>query len=220
MSKIEWDKTGEKKYEAGVSKGVFYPLDSSGKYTPGVAWNGLTSVSESPTGADVTDLWADDIKYGSLRSTENYAGTIEAYTAPDEFEEADGYKEVAKGVLIGQQTRAKFGFSYVTQIGSDTISLGTTAYKLHLVWGATVSPSDRTHSTINDSPEAETMSWEYTCDPVNVTGQKATASMTIDSTKADPAKLADLEKKLYGDESEEPTLPTPDEVIAMMATGT
>lgn len=216
MSKIEWDKTGEKRYEAGVSKGVFYPLSTAGAYTPGVAWNGLTSVSESPTGADVTDLWADDIKYGSLRSAENYAGTIEAYTAPDEFEEADGYKEVADGVLIGQQTRAKFGFSYVTQIGSDTISLSTTAYKLHLVWGATVSPSDRTHSTINDSPEAETMSWEYTCDPVNVTGQKPTASMTIDSTKADPTKLAALEKKLYGDENTEPTLPTPDEVIEMM----
>lgn len=215
MSKIVWDATGEKKFEAGVSKGVFYPFNE-GKYEGGVPWNGLTAVNENPTGAEVTDLWADDIKYGSLRSAENYAGSIEAYTYPDEFEECDGYVEVAPGVVIGQQARKAFGMSYVTQIGSDTVAVGTTAYKIHLVYGATVSPSERSHQTINESPETETMSWEYICDPVNVTGHKPTASMTINSTKLSADKLKALEDMLYGSEQSEPTLPLPDAVIALV----
>lgn len=216
MSKITWHAAGTKKFEAGVSKGVFYP-QTAGKYESGAEpWNGLTAVNESPSGAEVTDLWADDVKYGSLRSGENYGGTIEAYTYPDGFEKCDGYAEVAPGAVIGQQARQPFGMSYVSQIGSDAIAVGTTAYKIHLVWGATVSPSERTHNTINESPEADTMSWEYTCDPVTVTGHKPTASMTIDSTKVAAEKLKDLEDVLYGSESTEAKLPLPDEVIALI----
>lgn len=216
MSVITWHAAGTKKFEAGVSKGVFYP-QKEGKYDSGAeAWNGLTAVNESPTGAEVTDLWADDVKYGSLRSGENYGGTIEAYTYPDGFEECDGYVEVAPGVVIGQQSRKPFGMSYVTQIGSDTTPVSTTAYKIHLIWGATVSPSERSHQTINESPEAETMSWEYTCDPVAVTNHKPTASMTIDSTKVAPEKLQALEAILYGSESTEAKLPMPDEVITLI----
>lgn len=217
MAVLEWDKTGERYYEAGVSKAVLYRKDSTGAYPKGVAWNGLTSVTDSPDGAEETELWADNIKYGSIRSAETFGGTIEAYQSPEEFDACDGCVSVADGVTIGQQTRSSFGLSYVTQIGSDTTTTDD-AYKIHIIYGATASPSEQTHDTINDSPDASTLSWEYTTTPVNVTGYKQTSSIVIDSRKADPAKLAALEEILYGSEDAEARLPLPDEIIALMGT--
>jgi hypothetical protein len=215
MSKLAWDTVGERYYELGVSKGVLFPYDKAKKtYSKGVAWNGLTGVSENPDGADLTDLWADNIKYASLRATENFKATIEAYTYPKEFEQCDGSAEIADGVNIGQQTRCPFGFTYVTKIGNDVDDeLG---YKLHIVYNATASPSDKSYETVNDSPDAITFSWEIETNPVDVTGYKPTSFITIDSTKADATKLKALEDKLYGTESEEPSLPTPDEIVAIM----
>lgn len=215
MAAITWDAVGERYYELGVSKGVLFPYDKTKKaYSKGVAWNGLTGVSESPDGADLTDLWADNIKYASLRAAENFKATIEAYTYPKEFEQCDGSAEVADGVTIGQQTRSPFGFSYVTKIGNDVDDdLG---YKLHIVYNATASPSDKSYESVNDSPDAITFSWEIETNPVEVTGYKPTSFITIDSTKADPNKLKALEEKLYGTTSEEPTLPSPDEIVTMM----
>lgn len=215
MAAITWDAVGERYYELGVSKGVLFPYDKTKKaYSKGVAWNGLTGVSESPDGADLTDLWADNIKYASLRAAENFKATIEAYTYPKEFEQCDGSAEVADGVTIGQQTRSPFGFSYVTKIGNDVDDdLG---YKLHIVYNATASPSDKSYESVNDSPDAITFSWEIETNPVEVTGYKPTSFITIDSTKADPNKLKALEEKLYGTTSEEPTLPSPDEIVKMM----
>ena len=183
MAVLTWDGTGEKYFETGVSKGVLYPISSSGTYDTGVAWNGLTSVSETPSGAEPTDLWADNIKYGTLRSPETYGGTIEAYTYPDEFAECDGsaLHASATGVKLGQQSRKVFGFSYRTQIGDDTDPAAENAYLLHLVYGATASPSERTYNTINDSPEAITFSWEFTCTGVETAGYKPVSSITIDS---------------------------------------
>lgn len=217
MSKIVWDATGKKYYETGLRKGVLYPMASEG-YGTGVPWNGLTSVSESPSGAEVTDLYADDIKYASLRSAETFGATVEAYTYPDEFAECDGSKTVATGVTIGQQARKPFGLSYVTQIGSDTSTAGGDDgdYLIHIIFNATASPSEKQYQTINDSPEAITFSWELNTTAVNVTGHKATATMVIDSRKATAEKLKALEDKLYGTDSTEPTLPSPDEIIAMM----
>lgn len=215
MAKIEWDKVGERYLETGVSKGVHYTLDSENKYTGGVAWNGLTGVTESPSGADATDLYADDIKYASLQAAETFGATIEAYTYPDEFAACDGSVELTDGVMIGQQDRKTFGMSYVTQIKSDT---SANDYKIHLVYGAKASPSDRGYTTINDSPDAITFSWEITTTPVNVTGHKATALLTVDSRKADKTKLADLEAILYGSKTAEPRLPLPDEVMDLMKT--
>ena len=214
MAKIVWDATGERYYESGVDHGVLYPLGSAGRYETGVAWNGLINVTESPEGAEPSDMWADNIKYGSLRSAETFGGTIEAYTYPEEFEECDGNKMVKDGVYIGQQSRKSFGFSYRTKIGNDVNQdLG---YKLHLVYGCTASPSEKSRDTINDSPEAATLSWEFDTTPVNVTGGDPTATIVVDSRTADPTALANLEKKLYGDSSTgTPTLPSPDEVIAM-----
>lgn len=200
--KLVWDKTGERKYEMGVDHGVLYPQNNTGAYQSGVAWNGLTNVTESPEGAEATDLWADNIKYGSLRSAETFGGTIEAYTYPEEFNQCDGNVEVAPGVYIGQQSRVPFGFSYRTMIGSDAGSDSDDSYKLHLVYGATASPSEKSRDTINDSPEAATLSWEFDTTPVNVTGQKATAKMEIDSTKITAEKLQALEAILYGGEPE------------------
>ena len=196
--KIEWDKTGERYYEMGVNHGVLYPQDATGLYPKGVSWNGLTNVTESPEGAEATDLWADNIKYGSLRSAETFGGTIEAYTYPEEFNQCDGNVSVAEGVYIGQQTRNPFGFVYRTEIGNDTASEADDGYKLHLVYGATASPSEKTRDTINDSPEATTFSWEFDTTPVNVTGHKPTATLEVDSRKCPPAKLAALEKILFG----------------------
>ena len=217
MAELVWDKIGEKIYELGVDHGVLYPQDSTGAYPKGVVWNGLTAVNESPGGAEANDMYADNIKYGSIRSAETFGGTIEAYTYPDEFAECDGSVSVGTGVTIGQQSRKAFGFCYRTNIGNDTSSEEDDGYKLHLVYNATASPSSKDYATINDSPEAITFSWEFDTTPVAVTGHKPTAVIVIDSTKADPGKLQTLETTLYGDESTEAKLPLPDEVIAIFA---
>ena len=214
MSKLTWDASGERLYETGVKQGVLYVMDSN-VYGNGVAWNGLTAITESPSGAESTPLYADDIKYLDLRSTEEFGATIEAYTYPDEFAACDGSASLADGVTIGQQARKMFGLCYRTTVGNDTDGTDH-GYKLHLIYGATASPSEKAYETINDSPEAITFSWEITTTPVSVTGFKPTASITIDSTKADPTCLAALEAKLYGGENSEPTLPLPDEVKTLM----
>ena len=217
MAKLVWDKTGDRLYETGVKNGVLY-IPTSGVYSKGVAWNGLTAVTESPSGAEATALYADDIKYLSLMSTEEFGATIEAYTYPDEFAACDGSAELADGVMIGQQKRSTFGLCYKTTIGNDTEG-NDHGYKLHIIYGALAKPSERAYATINDSPEAITFSWEITTTPVNVTGAKPTASLVIDSTKADPSKLAALEDILYGKDGEpgnEPRLPLPDEIKTLM----
>lgn len=222
MSKIVWDKTGERLYETGVKNGVLY-LQTNGVYNNGVAWNGLTAVTESPSGAEATALYADDMKYLNLYSAEEFGATIEAYTYPDEFAECDGSKELVEGVVIGQQTRKVFGLCYRTVIGNDTDGEAH-GYKLHIIYGAMASPSEKAYATINDSPEAITFSWEVTTTPVNVTGAKPTASVVIDSTKADPTKLAALETILYGkdpttdggSDGVDPRLPLPDELKTLM----
>ena len=217
MAKIVWDKTGERFYETGVKNGVLY-VQEGGQYKNGVAWNGLTAVTESPSGAEATPLYADDIKYLNLLSTEEFGATIEAYTYPDEFAACDGSAALADGVMIGQQARKTFGLCYRTTIGNDTNG-NDYGYKLHIIYGALAAPSEKAYATINDSPEAITFSWEVTTTPVNVTGAKPTASITIDSTKADPAKLAALEDILYGKDGEpgnEPRLPLPDEIKTLM----
>lgn len=214
MAKLVWDKTGERLYETGVSHGVLYVQDSTGAYPTGVAWNGLTAVTESPSGAEATPLYADDIKYLELRSAEEFGATIEAYTYPKEFEACDGSAELAEGVTIGQQDRQTFGLCYRTIVGND-VKKNDLGYKLHLIYGATASPSEKGYQTVNDSPEAITFSWEVTTTPINVDGFKPTSSLTIDSTKVDKSKLGTLEEKLYGTESAEATLPTPDEVAAI-----
>ena len=217
MAKLVWDKTGDRLYETGVKNGVLY-IPTAGVYSKGVAWNGLTAVTESPSGAEATALYADDIKYLSLMSTEEFGATIEAYTYPDEFAACDGSAELADGVMIGQQKRSTFGLCYKTTIGNDTDG-NDHGYKLHIIYGALAAPSEKAYSTINDSPEAITFSWEITTTPVNVTGAKPTASLVIDSTKADPSKLAALEDILYGKDGEpgnEPRLPLPDEIKSLM----
>ena len=218
MSKLIWDQTGERLYETGVKKGVLYVQDSGGTYPKGVVWNGLTTVTESPSGAEATPLYADDIKYLNLMSTEELGGTIEAYTYPDEFAECDGSASIATGVLIGQQPRKTFGMAYTTTLGNDVDS-NAHGYKLHLIYGALASPSEKSYSTINDSPEAITFSWEFSTTPVNVAGFKPTANIVIDSTKATPEKLTALEKILYGDTETEARLPLPDEVATIMGEG-
>ena len=215
MSKIVWDAVGEHIFETGVRNGVLYLKDAQGAYNTGVAWNGLTSVSESPEGAEPTDLYADDIKYLTLMSAENFKATIEAYTYPPEFEECDGSASIATGVVIGQQSRKPFGLCYRTAIGNDTDG-NEHGYKLHIVYGCQASPSEKQYSTINDSPEAITFSWEVNTTPVNVTGKKPTATLIIDSTKVDKAKLTALEAILYGSETAEPRLPLPDEIATLM----
>ena len=212
MAVLTWDGTGERQYESGTDHGVLYP-QSAGGYGTGVPWNGLTAVTLSPSGAEATDLYADNIKYGSMRSAEAFGFTIEAYTCPKEFYECDGTVAAADGVYIGQQKRKTFGFSYRSKIGDDTSD--DKGYKLHLIYGATASPSEKAYQTINDSPEAITFSWECETTPASVTGHQPTAHIEIDSTVADTGKLAELEKKLYGDTSTEAELPTPDEVIAI-----
>lgn len=213
MSRLVWDATGARLYETGVKMGVLYPISSTGTYDKGVSWNGLTAVTEKPSGAEATDLYADDTKYLSLLSTETFGATIEAYTYPDEFGECDGTAEVAPGIMIGQQARKVFGLCYRTAIGND-VDGNDHGYKLHLIWGAKATPSEKAYASINDSPEAITFSWEINTTPITVEGYKPTASMTIDSTKVDKQKLASFEKLLYGSESSEAKLPTPAEVIA------
>ncbi len=215
MSRIAWDQTSEKLFETGVEQGVLYPQDTDGSYPKGVGWNGLTSVQESPSGAEETALYADDTKYLGLFSTEEYGCTIEAYTYPDEFEECDGTAEIATGVTIGQQTRKAFGFCYKTLLGNDVQDTDY-GYKLHIVYGAKASPSDKEYATVNNSPDAITFSWEVSTTPIEVTGFKKTATVTINSTKVDKEKLAALEDILYGTEDADPRLPLPDEIIEIL----
>lgn len=220
MAKLVWDKTGEHLYETGVDHGVLYFPDASGAYKNGVAWNGLTSVTESPSGAEATGQYADNIKYLNLISAEEFGATIEAFTYPEEFEAANGNKELVteSGVYIGQQARSVFGFCYRTMIGNDTDGQEH-GYKLHLVYGCQVTPSEKNYQTINDSPEAMTLSWELSTTPVNVTGHKPTALLVIDSTKIASEKLTAIEAKLYGDTSNGAVLPSPDEIAEILNAG-
>lgn len=216
MSVLKWDQAGEKLYETGVDRMVLFPQASSGSYETGVAWNGVTAVNQSASGGDTNDLYADNIKYLSLRAAENYGATIEAYTYPDEFAECDGSAEAAPGVFIGQQARKSFGYSYRTLIGNDTDGDGH-GYKIHLVYNATVSPSEKSYGTVNDSPDAINFSWEVSTTPVQVTGYKPIAHLEIDSTKVDSTKLTTFEGLIYGTNDDNPTLPAPDEVITLFA---
>lgn len=216
MAKLVWDQTGERIYETGVRQGVLYPIQTGGLYSLGVAWNGLTAVTESPSGAEATALYADDIKYLNLMSAEEFGGTIEAYTYPDEFKQCNGEADLADGVSVGQQARKIFGLCYRTTIGND-VDGNDHGYKLHLVYGAQASVSEKAYATINDSPEAITFSWEFSTTPVNVEGHKPTSIITIDSTKCDKTKLAALEAVLYGSENAEARLPLPDEIKELMA---
>ena len=217
MSRLSWDPIGGRFYETGTKYGVLYP-QVSGEYPKGVAWDGLTGVTQSPSGAEATAIWADDLKYLNLRSAEEFGGTITAYQSPEEFDPCDGSATVADGVSIGQQTRQAFGLCYRTVIGNDTDGVDH-GYKLHLIYNATVTPSERAYATQNDSPEAVELSWTFDTVPLNVTGYKPTALIEIDSTKVDADKLATLEDILYGTDGTDPRLPLPDEVIAIM-TGT
>lgn len=213
---LVWDETGKKLFETGVSNVALYPQDTTGVYGAGVAWNGVTNISESPSGAEATTLWANNGKYLNLYSVEEYASSIEAYTYPDEFAECDGSAEIAKGVSIGQQTRKSFGLAYKTLVGSDTDG-NDHGYKLHLVYGCKAAPSERSHATVNDSPEALSFSWEISTTPVSVTGHKPTASVEIDSTKVNAEKLAAFEKILFGSAEAAARLPLPDEVASLFA---
>lgn len=214
MSKLVWDQTGERLYETGVKYGVLYVQEGTA-YPKGVAWNGLTAVTESPSGAEASPLYADDIKYLNLMSAEEFGATIEAYTYPDEFMQCDGSAALAEGVYIGQQSRKAFGMCYRTTVGND-VENNDYGYKLHLIYGALAAPSEKAYATINDSPEAITFSWEVSTTPVNVTGHKPTASLTIDSTKVGEGVMAALEAVLYGSESEEARLPLPDEILTII----
>lgn len=215
MSKLKWDQIGERLYETGVDKVVLFPMESTGQYGAGVAWNGISAVNESPSGAEPTALYANNGKYINLISNEDFAATIEAFMYPDEFEECDGSKEIAPGVVIGQQKRKVFGLSYRTLLGND-VDGNDHGYKLHIVYGCLAAPSENNHSTVNDSPEAGTMSWSVSTTPVEVADAKPTATVTIDSTKADKAKLKKLEDMLYGTDEAESKLPLPAEVISVM----
>lgn len=219
---LAWDTVGSRFYENGVDHCALYPQDESGAYPKGVAWNGITGITESPDGAEANDLYADNIKYATLRSTETFGFTIEAYTYPDEFCVCDGTAspEGVAGVYLGQQKRSAFGLAYRTQIGNDTATESDDGYKLHLIWGATASPSEKSYETINDSPDAITFSWECTTTPVAVTGFKPVSTMVIDSTKVAKKALEALETILFGDTTTDPKLPTPDEVIDMLKTNT
>ena len=215
MAKLVWDESGKRLYETGVEKGVLYVQGENGEYQKGVAWNGLTAVTESPSGAEPTALYADDIKYLELFSAEEFGATIEAYTYPEEFEACDGSASLGKGVTIGQQDRKAFGICYRTVVGND-VKGNEHGYKLHLVYGAKAKPSEKAYATVNDSPEAVTFSWEVTTTPVNVAGFKPTASVTIDSTKIEAGKLKAIEDKLYGTQDQEPTLLLPDEIAQIV----
>lgn len=214
MSKLIWDKTGERFYETGVNKGVLYIQDENGAYPNGVAWNGLTAVTESPSGAEATPLYADNIKYLNLVSAEEFGATVEAYTYPDEFADCNGESSLVEGVTIGQQARKTFGMAYQTKIGNDIDS--EHGYKIHLIYGALAAPSEKAYSTVNDSPEAITFSWELTTTPVEVTGFKPTATLVIDSTKVSEDALAAIEAELYGSEDKEARLPLPNEVLSII----
>lgn len=217
MSKLVWDQAGQKLYENGVDQGVLFVQSANGTYQSGVAWNGLTAVNQSPSGGDANPLYADNIKYLDLRSAEDFGATVEAYTYPDEFAVCDGSAEIAPGVMAGQQARRSFGFSYRTLIGNDTEG-DAHGYKIHIIYNATVSPSEKSYGTVNDSPDAINFSWELTTTPIAVTGFKPTAHIEIDSTKVDSTKLTTLENLLYGTENAEPTLPLPNRLVEIFST--
>lgn len=218
MTVLQWDRVGERFYETGVDHGVLYQIDGSGAYNDGVAWNGLTTVTESPSGAESNKQYADNIVYVNLISAEEFGGTIEAYTYPDEFGQNDGSFEPASGVSVGQQGRRPFGLVYRTLLGNDSEGQEY-GYKLHLIYGAQASPSEKAYATVNDSPEAIAFSWEFTTTPVPVTGRKPASSLTIDSTKSDAADLEALEDILFGTVGDDARLPSPDEVIALFTGG-
>ena len=215
MSKLVWDQTGSRLFETGVKMGVLYPIQEGGVYSKGVAWNGLTAVTESPSGAEATPLYADDIKYLNLMSNEEFGATIEAYMYPEEFAECDGSAALVPGVYVGQQKRKVFGLAYRTVLGNDTES-NDYGYKIHLIYGCLAAPSERAYATVNDSPEAITFSWEVSTTPVEVPGMKPTACVTIDSTKVSAEGLAALEAVLYGSETEEARLPLPSELATII----
>lgn len=215
MSTLVWDKTGTRTYETGLDRGVLYVADDNGGFGTGVAWSGLSSVTESPSGADESAIYADNIKYLSLRSTEEFGATIEAYSSPEEFDVCDGQASLADGITIGQQKRKKFCFSYRTKKGTDTDD--DAGYIIHIIYNATAAPTEKAYNTINDSPEAITMSWEVSTIPVEVTGYKPTAHIEIDSTKVEDAKLAKIESALYGSTDAEPKVLLPDEVVALIS---
>lgn len=219
MAKLVWDKAGEHFYETGVSHGVLYPMsDTPGTYDKGVAWNGLSTVTESPSGAEVSAIYADNIKYLNLMSAEEFEGSIEAYTYPDEFMKCDGSASLTDGLTVGQQNRKTFAFCYQTKVGNDLDP--EAGYKIHIIYGALASPSERSYETVNDSPDAITFSWDITTTPVEVTGLKPTAHLEIDSTKVkDKSKLAKVEDALYGSTSEEPKLLLPDEILNILKDG-
>ncbi|QFG13627.1 major tail protein [Arthrobacter phage Shepard] len=217
MVALAWDKVGEKIFEAGVEKGVLYKQNVSGVYDNGFAWNGLVSVNESPSGAEANKQYANNKVYANITSAEEFSGSLEAFTYPKEFAECDGYAELTDGVSIGQQRRVPFGLSYKTKIGNDIAELDL-GYKLHLVYGAKAAPSERNYTTINESPEAMTMSWELTTEPVEVAGKRPTATLVVDSTKVNAAKLLDLENILYGTAGTNPRLPLPAEVASVLGT--
>lgn len=215
MARLIWDEVGQRFFETGVKNGVLYVQDNDGSYKNGVVWNGLTAVTESPSGAEETPLYADDVKYLTLRSAEQFGATIEAYTYPEEFEQCDGSAQIANGVTIGQQARRAFGLCYRTAVGND-IQGQEFSYKLHLLYGCTVAPSEKSYSTINDNPEAITFSWELSTVPVPVDGFKPTASLVIDASKVDDGKMALLENALFGDAENEATLLLPNEIMEML----
>lgn len=217
MAKLIWDKVGERLYETGVDKVVLFPQESNGSYANGVAWNGVTGVTESPSGAETTAVYADNAKYLNLISAEELGATIEAYMSPEEFDACDGTSELAGGITIGQQTRQKFGLCFRTKLGNDTENADH-GYKIHILYNCTASPSEKGYTTINDSPEAMTLSWTISTTPVDVEGHKPTALVTIDSTKVKPATLKAIEDKLYGTADTEATLLTPSEIVALVAT--
>ena len=215
MAKLVWDQAGQKFFETGVSNGVLYVSDGQGGYLKGVAWNGLTSVAENPSGAESNPVYADNIKYLNIISAEEFGATIEAYTYPDEFMECDGSAQVVAGVNIGQQARKSFGISYRTRIGND-VSGDNLGYKIHVIYNCQAAPSGKTYSTVNESPEAITFSWEVTTTPVPVEGFRPTATVVFDSTKLDAEKMSAVENALYGTVNEESKLPSIEELIALV----
>ena len=218
MAKLEFNTVGERLFETGVKKGVLYVMNDSGTYENGVVWNGLTGVTEKPTGAEATNLYADDIKYLVLYGAEEFEATIEAYTYPEEFEQCDGSASLTTGVNIGQQSRKSFAFCYTTALGNDTQGQDH-GYKIHIIYGCKAKPSEKAYSSINDNPDAITFSWDITTTPISVSGMKPTATVVIDSTRVESTKLKKIEDKLYGTTTEEATLLTPDQIKTLLAAG-
>ena len=216
MAKLVFNNVGERLFETGVKNGVLYVMGEDGTYENGVVWNGLTAVTESPSGAETTPLYADDVKYVVIYAAEEFGATVEAYTYPEEFEQCDGSASIFDGITIGQQTRKSFGMCYKTSVGND-VQGQDFGYKIHIIYGAKAAPSEKSYSTINDSPEAVTFSWELSTVPVPVEGFNPTATMVIDSTRVPAEKMTLIENKLYGTESEEATLPLPNEILALLA---